>query len=204
LARQRSDGLCDHALREDTGATEGLGGMTEDKNSISIFPPGSESAEELIKHRQEAGFQIWKIRFLSAAETAARWVRRGNWKRITDYVASGRITSEIRKFLAAALRREVKKPNNRAAPFAGAAATEGALKSVLFVLSLEQELGRHGATSAAAERFHVSRRSIQRALAKAEAAAKLLIELRDLQVETRRAAPRYVVSPAALTPHFIP
>jgi len=175
--------------------------MTEDKNSISIFPPGSESAEELIKHRQEAGFQIWKIRFLSAAETAARWVRRGNWK---NYVASGRITSEIRKFLAAALRREVKKPNNRAAPFAGAAATEGALKSVLFVLSLEQELGRHGATSAAAERFHVSRRSIQRALAKAEAAAKLLIELRDLQVETRRVAPRYVVSPAALTPHFMP
>ena len=54
------------------------------------------------------------------------------------------------------------------------------------------------------EQIWSSRRSIQRALAKAEAAAKLLIELRDLQVETRHGAPRYVVSPAALTPQFMP
>jgi hypothetical protein len=178
--------------------------MTEDKAFLSIFPPGTESSGELIRHGQQAGFQIWKIRFMSAAETVARWVRWRDWKRLTDYVASGgRIAGEIRKLLAAVLRREVRKPNNRAASFAGSAGAEGALKSVLFVLSLEQELGRHGATSAAAEKFNVSRRSIQRALAKAEAAAKLLIQLRDLQLKSR-CVPRYAVSPTALTPHFMP
>ena len=176
---------------------------TEDNAFLSFFPPGTEPGEELIGHGEEAGFQNWKIRFISAAGTAARWARWGDWKRLTDYVANGgRITSEIRKFLAAVLRREVRKPNNRAASFAGSdAAVDGALKSVLFVLSLEQELGRRGATSAAAKKFNVSRRSIQQAFVKAESAAKLLIQLRDLQLKTCSSVPRYVVSPSALTPH---
>jgi hypothetical protein len=179
--------------------------MTEDKAFMSFFPPGTETDEELIRHGQEAGFQSWKIRFISAAGTAARWARWGDWKRLTDYVANGgRITSEKRKFLAAVLRREVRKPNNRAASFAGSAGVDGALKSVLFVLSLEQELGRRGATSAAARKFNMSRRSIQQALVKAEAAAKLLIQLRDLQLKTCSSVPRYVVSPTASTPHFMP
>jgi hypothetical protein len=91
--------------------------------------------------------------------------------------------------------------NNRAVSFAGSAGVDGALKSVLFVLSLEQELGRRGATSAAAKKINMSRRSIQQALVKAESAAKLLIQLRDLQLKTRSSVPRYVVSPTALTPH---
>ena len=175
---------------------------TEDNAFFSFFPRGTEPGEEPIGHGQEAGFQNWKIRVISAAGTTARWARWGDWKRLTDYVANGgRITSEIRKFLAAVLRREVRKPNHRAASFAGSAGVDGALKSVLFVLSLEQELGRRGATSAAAKKFNMSRRSIQQALVKAESAAKLLIQLRDLQLKTRSSVPRYVVSPTALTPH---
>jgi hypothetical protein len=181
------------------------GSVIEDKAFIAIFGPHTEPSAELVEHRAQAGFKVWSIRLLSGAETVARWARRGNWNRLAEYVArGGRIAGEIRKFLAAGLRREVRNPNNCAASFAGSAGVEGVLNRVLFVLSLEQALGRHGATSAAAEKFNVSRRSIERALAKAEAAAKLLIELRDLQLETRRCVPRYAVSHTALTPHFMP
>src|SRR5262245_10268144 len=144
--------------------------MTDDKAIISIVPPGTQPSGELIGQREEARFP-------------------------TEYVASGgRIISKIRNFLAAVHRRRAK-PKTTIASLTASAGSEGALNRVLFVLSLEPELGRDGAIRAAGKKFNVSDRSIRRALAKAEAAANLLIQLRDLQLKAHRCVPRYAVSP---------
>jgi N-acetylmuramic acid 6-phosphate (MurNAc-6-P) etherase len=75
---------------------------------------------------------------------------------------------------------------------------------VKFSLALrEQGTPRERAIDMVSEKFDVDRRTFQRELKEGEEAVKLLITMKALAAKADNGAPRYVVSDAALTAHFL-
>jgi hypothetical protein len=147
--------------------------------------------------------QIKKIEFRSPLELVMVWAEQGDWGCLAEYIEASRMgTKEMRTFLAAVLRQEIKKPRYRAPVFKRIFGPAGVREKVQFFLSLlKQGVGREAAVDETAEKFSVDRRTIQRDLKEGEGAVRFLDELVALASQVDE--PRYVVSNTALTPHFM-
>ena len=111
---------------------------------------------------------------------------------------------EMRAFVAGLLRQEIKRPQNRAAGARRIFGPRGVLERVRFFLSLRpDETGREAAIGKTAEKFGADRRTIQRDIKEGEAEVRLLDAYIKLMSRASHGAPRYAVSDAALTPHFV-
>jgi hypothetical protein len=165
-----------------------------------------------------------------AAEAALSWGRNGDWNHLADHVEQGGvITADIRKFLAAVLRREIAAPNNRA-PTARIHRQSKA-RAELFLSAMANGKSREKAKDHAANEAGVDRRTIDRDLKRHEANLRQFLEyekyiiayqqtfksqqsLAELRREYIAACQgdepvhwklilRYWVSPTALSQHFM-
>jgi hypothetical protein len=173
------------------------------KSTIVLFgnPEEAASAEESAK---AVGFEVStrKIEFASIDEIVIRWARVGDWDVLADYILGGnRITAEMRDFLGAILRQQVKRPNNRARTLKNLSAI---INRVQFFLSLpDYETQRENAVTQTAEKFGVDRRTVQRNLEECEDAVKLLLLAKHASAQHRCVPVRYTVSAGALSQHFM-
>jgi hypothetical protein len=100
-----------------------------EKKAFLIFAaPEGEPLPKELKEQIEEGVRIGVFanaepkpipQLRPLADIILSWARRGDWNTLAEYILHhGRITDEIRKFLASILKRETKAPNNRAPLFA--------------------------------------------------------------------------------------
>ena len=143
--------------------------------------------------------------FRSPLEFAVAWAKRGDWGCLADYIEVSRMgNKEMRTFVAGVLRQEIKKPQNRAARSRRIFGPGGVFERVRFLLSLsENGVGREAAIAMTAEKFDTDRRTIQRDLKEGEAAIRFWDSMAEFISRAEDNAPRYAVSNAALTPHFL-
>jgi hypothetical protein len=163
------------------------------------------------------------------ARAALSWARNGDWNNLADHIERGGvITAEIRKFLVAVLRREVAAPNNRA-PTARIHRQSKA-RAELFLSAMADGKSREKAKDHAANEAGVDRRTIDRDVKRHEADLRRLLEAEEQIIahqqmfksrpwgELRREyiaacqgdepvhwklILRYLVSPTALSQHFM-
>jgi hypothetical protein len=109
---------------------------------------------------------------------------RHDWQELATYIASGReITPEIKKFIVAVLRGEVKRPKKRP-PSSAAAARH--LDVATFVY-LARRFGIKNATQKAAQKYNLDHRSVQRLLrGNAALSAKKVMENVEQEITRRR------------------
>lgn len=184
--------------------------MTRKDKTITLLLPAHVTLSEidvLEKEARSVGFQVRRHKiepkFRTPAEFAMAWAKKGDWECLAEYVEASRMgTGEMRSFLASVLRQEIKKPARRVPTFKRLAGPNGLFERVRFFLSLlDQGMQREHAIDQTAEKFHADRRTIQRNLKEGESGYKLLIWM--MNELRRKAAPRYTVCRAALTPHFM-
>jgi hypothetical protein len=192
----------------------------EKKEFLIFAAPQGEPLPKELKEQIEEGVRLGVFanaepkpipQLRPLANIILSWARRGDWNTLAEYILhDGRITDEIRKFLASILKREIKAPNNRAPSFRTFAGPGGLLERVRFFVSLvDQGVPREQAVDLTAEKFGVDRRSVRRDLKQGEDPVRFLIALREVQFgawERHRAHcthKRYSVCPAALTAHFL-
>jgi hypothetical protein len=109
---------------------------------------------------------------------------RHDWQELARYIASGgEITPEIKKFIAAVLRGEVKRPKKR--PPSGPAADRH--RDVATFVYLARRFGIKNATQKAAQKYNLDHRSVQRLLREnAALSAKKVIEDLEQGITRRR------------------
>jgi len=136
---------------------------------------------------------------------ALHWARKGDWSLLASHVSATRVLgTEVRAFLAAVLRQEVRRPNNRAPTFL--TRREKVYRASLVYEAMERGVRKMAAIDKAAIKTGVDGRTIDRDVAELASTYQLFCLERDrVSKEGRRdlSSARYEVSGAALTPHFV-
>jgi hypothetical protein len=107
------------------------------------------------------------VTILGAETALCAATERHDWEELARFIADGGepITAEIRNFIAAVLRGEVKRPKKR--PASTAAVRRRHTEVARFVV-LARKLGIKNATQKAAQRYNLDHRSVQRIVAGSE------------------------------------
>ena len=144
------------------------------------------------------------------ADFALDRAREGDWPCLADHITTGgAINADIRAFLAAVLRQEVKRPNNRPPTARRLNASIERIRLVYDAMLL-RGVGREAAIDEAAEKAGVHRRTIQRELEEHEDTFKSELvdwaRSREFWRDFSRAGlnlVRYEIDDTALSPHLV-
>jgi hypothetical protein len=109
--------------------------------------------------------------------------KRHDWQELASYIASGaEITPEIRKFVAAVLRGEVKRPKKR--PLSSTVSSRH--HDVATFVFLARRLGIKNATQKAGQNYNLGHRSVQRILkGDAASSSKKVMEALEHEITKR-------------------
>jgi hypothetical protein len=122
------------------------------------------------------------------AELALGGARAGDWRFLADHLEGrGLVSAEIRAFLVAVLRQEVRRPNNRVQT---SEKNWEQLERAELVWETEQKIGREAAIDEAATGLGVNRRTIQRALKEFECEQELPHQQREAVEQIGRVTDR--------------
>jgi hypothetical protein len=137
-----------------------------------------------------------------AAKLSLERARHGDWLCLAEYIYAGCKTNiEIDNFIVDVLTQKIKRPQNRVArPI-------NDFKSVVYNFGVESamktEKNKDAAITTVAEKFGVSRRTIQRAIEPGRVKTAMQTQAR-LYDRPAAGTPRYLISDAARTAHCLP